>query len=440
MVIVNIPEFIIFRIDYGMVMLTRKFTINPTKDQVEILCELANVFRLLYNHALAERKFCYDNYRVSLSYKDQQNALPSLKRKYPLYQQVYSKVLQMALKKLDNAFKAFFGLQKNGEKTAHPPTFRGKNHFFTLCYNQSGFRINKKSIQFSHKHPSRIPLKFKVPFDFTSRKVKQIEIFQDRYEKCFYLAVTYEQDELPYYDNGLYQAFDLGIVKHIGINLQGKFLKTKLKRPDKYWEPKIHSLQRRKDHCKKNSRRYRLFNQRLITIQRRCKNQTKDWQHKQALNLLKNTKANTIIVGNLSPKRMVRNCNVRLNSRNYLKKVNRGVHNTGHLGRFVELLTYKARILGKRVTVIDERDTTKTCSGCGHKKEFMPLNQRKYSCEICGTVLDRDKNSAINIMKRFLSYNALWTSYHIFLKNLDNLRHTANGQTKVPYLQLDGFR
>ncbi|MFX0050108.1 MAG: RNA-guided endonuclease InsQ/TnpB family protein [Candidatus Hodarchaeota archaeon] len=141
-------------------MLTRRFTINPTKEQVSTLCELANVCRLLYNHALAERKFFYDNYQLSLSYKEQQNALPSLKRIYPLYQQVYSKVLQMTLKKLDNAFKAFFGLQKNGEKTARPPSFRGRSYFFTLCYNQSGFKISEKSIQFSHNHPSGVPLKF----------------------------------------------------------------------------------------------------------------------------------------------------------------------------------------------------------------------------------------------------------------------------------------
>lgn len=198
----------------------------------------------------------------------------------------------------------------------------------------------------------------------------------------------------------MYQAFDLGIVKHIGVNLQGKFLETNVKRPDKYWEPKIRSLQRRKDHCKQNSRRYRLFHQRLKTIQRRCQNQTKDWQHKQALNLLKNTKANTIIVGDLSPKKMIRNRNGRLNKTYYLKKTNKGVYNTGHLSRFVELLTYKARLLGKRIKVIDQRDTTKSCSVCGHKKEFMPLYQRKYSCENCGIVLDRDRNSAINIMKR----------------------------------------
>ena len=52
----------------------------------------------------------------------------------------------------------------------------------------------------------------------------------------------------------------------------------------------------------------------------------------------------------------------------YHKSINRGVHNTGHLGRFIELLTYKAKKLGKRVIVIDERDTSKTCSVCGYIK------------------------------------------------------------------------
>jgi putative transposase len=123
----------------------------------------------------------------------------------------------------------------------------------------------------------------------------------------------------------------------------------------------------------------------------------------------------------------------------FRQRINRGTYNTGHLGRFVELLTYKARLLGKRVIVIDERDTTKNCFACGNKKQNMPLYQRVYSCEICGTVIERDRNSAINIMKRFLSHNALWTSYHDFLKSLDNLRYTANSKTKVPYLPADRF-
>ncbi len=432
-----------------MVLLTWKFRINPTNKQEELLWELSETCRVLYNHALIERRFLYDAYNYPVSYIDQQNALPQLKKHYPRYNIVYSKVLQMTLKKLDGAFQAFFGLRKNGDTTVKIPTFRGKKYFFTLCYNQSGFKITDQTIHFSHKHPSNTELTFSVPFDFTSYQVKQIELFFDRYDKQFYLTVTYDQPEPLFEDNGLYQAFDLGTIGHTAVNLQAKFLQSIVKRPDKYWEPKIQSLQRRKDHCKKGSKRHRIFSQRLLTIKRKCSNQTKDWQHKQSKNYVQNTKANTIIVGDLSPKQMVKNgkINGKIKGKitKYHKRINRGVHNTGHLKRFVELLTYKAKLQGKRVITIDERNTSKTCSFCRNKKSQMPLYQRIYHCESCGTVLDRDQNSAINIMKRFLSHNALWTSYQDFennirnnqdLQNIGNLRHysqTANYKTKVSH-------
>ena len=51
----------------------------------------------------------------------------------------------------------------------------------------------------------------------------------------------------------------------------------------------------------------------------------------------------------------------------------------------------------------------------------MPLEIREYMCG-CGNVIDRDKNSAINIMLRYLSQNGLWTAYQQFA---DNLRQTG---------------
>ena len=90
-----------------MVLLTWKFRINPSKKQEELLWKLSETCRILYNHALDERKFLYDAYKYAVSYRDQQNALPQLKKHYSRYNYVYSKVLQMTLKKLDGAFQAF---------------------------------------------------------------------------------------------------------------------------------------------------------------------------------------------------------------------------------------------------------------------------------------------------------------------------------------------
>lgn len=47
--------------------------------------------------------------------------------------------------------------------------------------------------------------------------------------------------------------------------------------------------------------------------------------------------------------------------------------------------------------------TTKICSNCGSKKEDITLSDRIYRCDNCGLVIDRDLNSAINILKIGLS-------------------------------------
>lgn len=87
--------------------------------------------------------------------------------------------------------------------------------------------------------------------------------------------------------------------------------------------------------------------------------------------------------------------------------------------------------------VIDERDTTKTCTICGHLKEDFPLSERIYQCDVCGTVLDRDQNAAINIMKWFLSHNTLWTGYQYFLISIANLQYTTNRKMKIPCYYCD---
>ncbi|MFA7122028.1 MAG: zinc ribbon domain-containing protein, partial [Bacilli bacterium] len=61
--------------------------------------------------------------------------------------------------------------------------------------------------------------------------------------------------------------------------------------------------------------------------------------------------------------------------------------------------------------------TSKTCCCCGKIHAEMTVRDRVMHCD-CGTVLDRDRNAAINIMLRYLSQNALWTGYREFTGNL----------------------
>jgi IS605 OrfB family transposase len=42
--------------------------------------------------------------------------------------------------------------------------------------------------------------------------------------------------------------------------------------------------------------------------------------------------------------------------------------------------------------------STKRCSCCGHIKKRMPLKHRTYQCLVCGLVMDRDVNAALNLL------------------------------------------
>jgi putative transposase len=293
-----------------------------------------------------------------------------------------------------------------------------------MVYNQSGFKLQQGSISFSHNY-NDIPLEFAIPekFSFADRQVKQVAISvqQNRY----FVNISYQVEEPRYVDNGRYQAIDLGVTHIVtAVNSQGKFLVVNNQRPDKYWNPKIARIQERRDRCKKYSRRWKFFNRIKRKYERKRDAQLRDFQHKLSTKLVNNTKANTIIVGDLSVKSMAQATKVPKHMRSGL---NRATQNTGTLGRFVQFLTYKSTRVGKRLIEFDERNSSQECYVCG-KLHYMPIWQRIMICE-CGNVIARDKNSCVVIMKRYLSQNAKWTGYQAFL---DNLRHTAKGKTKVP--------
>ncbi|MFX1486781.1 MAG: RNA-guided endonuclease InsQ/TnpB family protein [Promethearchaeota archaeon] len=405
--------------------LTQNIRIFPAPEQEEVLWILSEKCRLIYNFALAERRHAYKNGIKGIDYTKQQNDLPYIKEQHPEYKWVHSKVLQSVLRILDADYASFSALRKNGHTMARHPCFKGKKYFTTMIYNQSGFKIDHGKISFSHNYDG-VSLEFVIPEKFSFIKdaeVKQIAIFKKR-EKYF-VGITYEVKAPTYADNGRYQAIDLGITNIVtAVNSVGKFLVVKNRRPDKYWNPRIAKVQARRDRCKKYSRRWNLFNSIKRRYEWKRDNQVRDFQHKFSKKLVENTRANTIIVGDLEVKTMPKSNTVPKPIR---KGLNRATQNTGAMGRFVQFLAYKAMKVGKRIIEFDERNSTKECCVCG-KLHSMPIWKRVMKCN-CGNVIARDKNSCVVLMKRYLLQNAKWTGCQEFL---DNLRHTAEGKTKVP--------
>jgi putative transposase len=61
-------------------------------------------------------------------------------------------------------------------------------------------------------------------------------------------------------------------------------------------------------------------------------------------------------------------------------------------------LRYKAGWFGGELVVCDRWfPSTKTCSQCGLIKHHMKLVERIFRCDVCGLVMDRDRNAATNL-------------------------------------------
>ena len=67
-------------------------------------------------------------------------------------------------------------------------------------------------------------------------------------------------------------------------------------------------------------------------------------------------------------------------------------------GMFVAMLLYKGKRNGCYIIKIDKWfPSSKTCSQCGYVHKELQLSDRTYVCPVCGNLIDRDEQAAINI-------------------------------------------
>ena len=65
-----------------------------------------------------------------------------------------------------------------------------------------------------------------------------------------------------------------------------------------------------------------------------------------------------------------------------------------------QFLTYKAAWAGVPLHLVDPRNTSRTCSQCGHCEMANRTSQESFLCQLCGFALNADINAAINISRK----------------------------------------
>jgi putative transposase len=76
--------------------------------------------------------------------------------------------------------------------------------------------------------------------------------------------------------------------------------------------------------------------------------------------------------------------------------LNKSINDAGW-SQFLTILSCKAAYAGKRAEAVPPAYTTQECSGCGERVQ-KSLSVRTHVCPVCGLVLDRDTNAALNIL------------------------------------------
>jgi IS605 OrfB family transposase len=145
----------------------------------------------------------------------------------------------------------------------------------------------------------------------------------------------------------------------------------------------------------KYSRSWKHLNSVKKRLYRRRNGQVKDALHVQSKKLA-SMNYKTIVVGDLEIKKLQSKKGVNKRKRNVRKSFSEAC-----IARFLEYLTYKSLSCNNEVITISERWTTQTNCLTGKLfKDKVELNERIVRLD-ANTMIDRDLNAAINIMRRY---------------------------------------
>ena len=357
-----------------------KYRLYPTKSQIRRMESTLEGCRYVYNKTLELRKDAWEKDKENISLYDTSYRLRLWKEaKEDLYT-IHSQVLQNVQLRVDLAFKAFFRRCKAGETPGYP-RFKGKNRYDSFTFPQSGFKLNDDKLKLYQI--GNVKIKLHRPIQ---GKVKTLNIRKTATGKWF-ATFSCELDDI-----NIIQPIETSVGIDLGLTTfatmsngdvihRQRFFKT--------YQDRIARASLKREKLEKGSKernRARLIESK---IHEKLSNVRRDFCHKQALNLV--NKYDLICFESLNIKSM---------QEDGFKTIRKGIADVSW-NQFVQFTQYKAENAGKRVVLVDPKNTTKMCSRCG---KIIPkeLSERTHSCS-CGLTLDRDLNAAINVLRRGLA-------------------------------------
>lgn len=361
-----------------------KFRISPNKTVTAKLCLTLDLCRELYNAGLQERRDAWRMNRVNISYIDQQNQLPELKKIRTDLQDVYSQVLRETLKQLDRGFAHFFRRVKLGQ-TPGFPRFKSVDRFNSFCYPEAGTQgVKFDGLKIFLSKIGWVPVRLSRQIE---GRIRSVVVKREGF-KWFVIFHCDHIPSQPLMLTGESVGIDMGLESFATLS-DGTQIDNW--RYFQSAQKKLRVAQRRVARRVRGSNRRKKAVAALRAIHQKVFNQRQDFQHKLSTDLIK--KYDLIAIEKLN-----------------ILGMSKGVLSKQILdaswGGFFHKLSYKAESADKKVVEINPNFTSQECSQCKNRVK-KDLRVRVHNCTQCGLILHRDHNAALNILALGLSVQAL---------------------------------
>jgi putative transposase len=376
-------------------MKTYTIRLFPSQEQISQLTKLSNIRTDIWNTLIDIQKKEYELNKKIFSKFDLINQLPGLKNSLkPEWKDLNSRAIQTIATEVSQSYQSFFTLIKK-DKTARPPKQKELGQYHTLTFNQSGWVFRDDKIMIN-----------KLLFDYKTNLINISELnikeIRVKNKNSKWLCDIVINDKNEYQNEKLIKtkvlSIDLGL-KTLGTGVDNKgnvvILKNKSKRINQYFSKQINNVKSKLSKKEKGSKSFTKLNQVKKKLYSKKNSQIKQTLHIQSKKLV-NMNYKTIVVGELTIKTLMSTDGV-----NKSKKGIRKSFSESNIDMFLQFLSYKLQYTQCDLIKINERHTTQLNSLTGRMfKEKVELKDRivKLNDKV---EIDRDLNSAINIMKRY---------------------------------------
>ena len=383
----------------------------------------------LYNAALQHRRDAWKQARDSVSYYDQCKELTGLRQGDSYWAAISLQVARGVIRRAQRAYDGFFRRVRQGATPGYP-RFKPRSRYRTieipelrssmLKVRGNGLLIKVKGLSTIRVYPSRdLP-----PLE----QAKSLQI--TRRNRAIDVSIQFAFSSVHMEPTGRITALDPGVARRLtgsdgfsseslkrdrasAAALQKKisnFRERALTDSRATWEPAL-TRWGTPAYTSRSKPRFRLkwasgreplklrrLKERLGTMRHRDRVRVRNITHEVTSDLVQHY--DVIGLEDITLTNMTRSAAGTAGEpgKNVVAKsgLNRSILEQ-NLGQLRAQLTYKAEWAGRRLVLVDPRNTTRTCSRCGNLNP-RPGTDRTYRCDMCSLAMDQDENASVNIL------------------------------------------